>query len=186
MHAAIWHPANSTINNQTEGNQMKRNMTTSKTDLLRKYVLLLAAITAVFGPHGAWASDSVPFSGSAEGAIVSAAPDPAGLLVTVSAEGEATYLGRFSREEVLLLDAGTGTIAGTIVFTAANGDELSGVVAGQFTSLTTVAGTYTFTGGTGRFENASGEADFSLATADGIHFEVEFAGNLSSVGANKK
>jgi hypothetical protein len=165
---------------------MNRNMTTSKTDLLTKYVLLLASITAVFGPHGAWASDSVPFSGSAEGAIVSAAPDPAGLLVTVIAEGKATYLGQFTREEVLLLNPGTGTIAGTVVFTAANGDQLSGVVAGQFPSPTTVDGTYTFTGGTGRFENATGEADFSLATADSIHFEVEFAGSLSSVGANKK
>jgi hypothetical protein len=165
---------------------MKTNTTTSKTGLLTKYLVLLAALTVVFGPHCVCASDSVPFKGSAEGAIVSASPDPAGLLVTAIADGDATYLGRFSREELLLLDPGTGSIAGTIVFTAANGDQLSGVVAGQFTSATTVAGTYVFTGGTGRFENATGAADFSLATADGIHFEVEFAGSLSSVGANKK
>jgi hypothetical protein len=165
---------------------MKTNGTTFKTRLLTKYLVLLTALTAVFGPHGVWASDSVPFKGSAEGAIISASPDPAGLLVTVTADGAATYLGRFSREEVLLLNPGTGTVAGTIVFTAANGDELSGVVTGQFTSPTTVAGTYTFTGGTGRFENATGEADFSLATADLIQFEVEFTGSLSSVGANNK
>lgn len=163
---------------------MKTN--TTKTALLTKYLVLLAALTVVFGSHCVWASDSVPLMGNAEGAIVSASPDPAGLLLIVIAEGDATHLGRFSREEVLLLDPGTGSVAGTIVFTAANGDHLSGVVAGQFTSLTTVAGTYAFTGGTGRFENATGAADFSLATADGIHFEVEFAGSLSSVGANKK
>jgi hypothetical protein len=165
---------------------MKTKTTTSKTDLLTKYLVLLVALTVAFGSHCVWASDSVPFKGGAEGAIVSATPDPAGLLVTVIAEGDATYLGRFSREEILLLNPGTGTIAGTIVFTAANGDQLSGVVAGQFTSPTTVAGTYTFTGGTGRFGNATGEADFSLDTADGIHFTVEFAGSLSSVGANNR
>ena len=164
---------------------MKINTTTSKTGLLTKYLVLLALI-GVFGPHAVWASASVPFKGSAEGAIVSASPDPAGLLVTVIADGNATHLGRFSREEVLLLNPGTGTIAGTIVFTAANGDQLSGLVAGQFTSPTTVAGTYTFTGGTGRFENATGQADFSLVTADGIHFNAEFTGILSSVGTNKK
>jgi hypothetical protein len=165
---------------------MKTTITTLKTRLLTKYGVLLAALMVSFGPHCVWASDSVPFKGTAEGAIVSIAPDPAGFLVTVMADGEATYLGRFSREEVLLLNPSTGAIAGTVVFTAANGDELSGLLAGQFTSPTTVAGTYTFTGGTGRFENATGEADFSLVTADGIHFTVDFAGSLSSVGANKK
>jgi hypothetical protein len=165
---------------------MKTNTTTSKTGLLTKYLVLLAALTVVFCPDRVRASNSVPFKGSAEGGIVSASPDPAGLLVMVIADGDATHLGRFSREEVLLLDPGTGTIAGTIVFTAANGDQLSGVAAGQFTSPTTVAGTYAFTGGTGRFENATGAAEFSLVIADRIHFEAEFAGSLSSVGANKK
>ena len=165
---------------------MKTNTTTCKSGLLTKYLVLTAALTVAFGPHCLRATDSVPFKGSADGAIVSASPDPGGLLVTVIADGEATYLGQFSRDEVLVLNPGTGTIAGTIVFTAANGDQLFGEVTGQFTSTTTVAGTYTFTGGTGRFENATGEADFSLTTADLVHFEVEFAGSLSSVGGNKK
>src|SRR5215212_9430473 len=121
---------------------MKTNTTTSKNGLLTKYLVLLAALTVVLAPHCVRASDSVPFKGSAEGAIVSAAPDPAGLVVRVLADGNATHLGRFSREEVLLLNPGTGTVAGTIVFTAANGDQLFGLVAGQFTSPTTIAGTY--------------------------------------------
>jgi hypothetical protein len=131
-------------------------------------------------------ADAVPFSGNAEGAIVSASPDPEGVLLTVLADGRATHLGRFSREELLLLNPVAGTIAGTVVFTAANGDQLSGLVSGQFTSQTTVIGTYTFTGGTGRFKKASGEADFSLSTTDGGHFTVTFEGRVSSVGANKK
>jgi hypothetical protein len=175
-----------TTNNKTKKEKTPMKTTTTiifKTGLLVRYLRLLAAV-AVFVPHCVWASDPVPFKGSAEGAIVSASPDPGGLLVRVLADGDATQLGRLSREEVLLLNPSTGAIAGTIVFTAANGDRLLGTVAGQFISPTTVAGTYTLTGGTGRFQNASGEADFSLSTSDGVHFAVKFDGSLSSVGAN--
>src|SRR5688572_26570622 len=147
-------------------------MKTNAISRLTKYLALLAAVTVVYAPQGARASDDVPFKGKAEGAIVNAVPDPAGLLVTVIAQGNATALGRFSREEVLVLNPVAGTVTGTIVFTAANGDTLSGVVAGQFSSPATAAGTYTFTDGTGRFENATGEAVFSLATADGVQFTV--------------
>jgi hypothetical protein len=35
-----------------------------------------------------------------------------------------------------------------------------------------------FTGGTGRFENASGEADFESVTSDGIHFLLTFEGTI--------
>lgn len=165
---------------------MKTNISTSKTGLLARHLpLLLAALTVVSGHSSLFAGEPVPFKGNAEGAIVSAAPDPGGLVVRVLAEGYASHLGRFSREEVLILNPATGTVTGTIVFTAANGDQLFGVVAGQFTSPTTVAGTYTFTGGTGRFQNATGGAAFALSTPDGVHFGVEFDGSVSSVGANK-
>ena len=142
------------------------------------FTLLLAALTVASAPQWASAGGEVPFKGSAEGAVVDTVPGPLGVELTVLAEGRATHLGRFTREESLLLDVSNGAIAGTVVFTAANGDQLTGVVAGQFTSPTTVAGTYTFTGGTGRFANASGEADFSLITPDGMNFTVEFDGKL--------
>ena len=145
----------------------------------------LAVLMVAFSFY-VWAAATVPFKGSAEGGIVSATPGPDGVLLRVLADGQATHLGQFSREELVLFNPIAGTIAGTIVFTAANSDQLSGTVAGQFTSATTVAATYTFTGGTGRFQNASGEADFSLSTSDGVHFAVEFDGSLSSVGANEK
>ena len=148
--------------------------------------LLLAAVVLAFPAHSTWANDQVPFRGSAEGATVSVSPDPAGVVLTVLAEGNATYLGRFSREETILLNPATGALTGLIVFTAANGDQLFGTVAGGFVSPSRATGTYAFTGGTGLFQDASGEADFSLSTSDGVHFTVEFDGSLSSVGANKK
>jgi len=151
----------------------------------RFLAMLLAAVTVGFGAQRVWATDTVPFKGSAEGAIVSATPEPGGVRLRVLADGQATHLGKFSREEVLLLNPNTGTASGTIVFTAANGDQLHGTVAAQFTSPTTVVGTYTFTGGTGRFANATGDAGASLSTPDGVQFSVEFDGSVSSVGVNK-
>ena len=160
---------------------MKTNTNaTSKT-----LTLLLAAFTLAFAAHSTWAADQVPFQGTAEGATTSVSPDPAGVVLTVLAEGNATSLGRFSRDEVVLFNPLTGTLTGVVVFTAANGDELIGTLEGAFVSATTATGTYTFTGGTGRFENATGGADFVVSTPDGIHLSVEFEGTLSSVGSNK-
>ena len=161
-------------------------MKTNINAVSKTITLLLAAIALAFPAHSTWAKDQVPFQGSAEGAIVNATPDPAGVVLTVQAEGDASHLGEFFREETILFNPGTGVLTGLIVFTAANGDQLFGTVDGGFVSATEATGTYTFTGGTGRFQNASGEADFSLSTSDGVHFTVEFDGSLSSVGANKK
>ena len=160
-------------------------MKTNINGVSKMFMLLLATVALAFSAHSTWANDQVPFQGSAEGAIVSVSPDPAGARLTVLAEGNATQLGRFSREETILFNPATGALTGLIVFTAANGDQLFGTVQGGFVSATEATGTYTFTGGTGRFQNASGEADFSLSTSDGIHFSVEFNGTLSSVGSNK-
>jgi hypothetical protein len=166
-------------------NQRNNTMKTKSNAVSKMLTPLLAAVALAFTAHSTWASDLVPFQGSAEGAIVSVSPDPAGLVLTVLAQGNATQLGRFSREETILLNPATGTLAGLIVFTAANGDELFGTVEGGFVSPTRVTGTYTWTGGTGRFANATGGADFVISTPDGVHFSVEFNGTLSSVGSKK-
>src|SRR5262245_19372387 len=110
---------------------------TSKPFRLAKRLVPLTVFTVALGSCCAWATDVVPFNGGADGAIVSTSPDPAGVSLRVLATGNATHFGRFSREEVLLLDPTRGIITGTVVFTAANGDQLSGTVAGQFTSPTT-------------------------------------------------
>jgi hypothetical protein len=96
----------------------------------------------------------------------------------VTANGEATHLGQFTRNENTIVNA-NGTFSGTLVFTAANGDQLFADLAGGFISPTTAVGTYTFTGGTGRFENASGETDFVGVTFDGVHISLNFEGTVS-------
>ena len=166
---------------------MNANTTTSKTGLLTKHLVpLLAALMLAFATQGVQASDAVPYKGSGAGATVDAVPDPGGLLLSVLVEGHATLTGNFVREESVVFDPVAGTLSGTFVTTAANGDQIFGTITGQFISPTMVVGTNTLTGGTGRFENATGQTTFSLVTEDGVHFTVEFNGRLSSVGANQK
>jgi hypothetical protein len=117
--------------------------------------------------------------GSANEIVTSVVPAGLGLLlVTVTATGEATHLGQFTGTETLVLNPADGTFAGTRVFTAANGDQLYANVEGAFTSATTSQGTFTFTGGTGRFTNASGQAAFETVTPDGIHIALTFEGTI--------
>ena len=150
----------------------------------RRRVLVMIAIATIVVFEGlslttsARAITDFRFKGKGNGQITSLLPGPGGVAVVAVCEGTATHLGRFSRLEDLLLDPNTGTFTGDIFFTAANGDQLVGIVAGAFTSPTSAAGTYTFTGGTGRFEKATGRADFVVSMPDGIHFTVRFDGTL--------
>ena len=116
-----------------------------------------------------------PFKGIVAGAITGIAPSGALVVVAI---GEATHLGNFTRTEYVFLGPG-GAIAGSLVFTAANGDQLSADFSGNFTSPTTAEGTYTLTGGTGRFRDATGTASFQATTSDGIQIEVSFEGSIS-------
>ncbi len=78
---------------------------------------------------------------------------------TLNGTGIATHLGRFTLSGTFTLNLATATGAGTSVYTAANGDQLyvsvtgSAVVGGGFAVVTE---SVTVTGGTGRFENATG------------------------------
>lgn len=115
-----------------------------------------------------------PFAGSAQGYITAQIP-PNGLFLEMA--GQATHLGQFTREEYAYLGA-DGSVVGTIVFTAANGDELWVVIDGAFTSANDVVGRYIIAGGTGRFQGATGEAAFRAYTPDFVYAEVTFEGTI--------
>jgi len=123
------------------------------------------------------AGDEVPFKGLANAVVIDVEPAEDGLHLTASATGLATHLGLFTRDERVVLH-GDGTFEGTLVFIAANGDELWADIDGGFISPTTALGTYTFTGGTGRFANATGGADVVAVTSDGIHIALTFEGTI--------
>jgi hypothetical protein len=121
---------------------------------------------------------ATPFKGRATVAITGVTPDPGGLLISGAGTGEATHLARFTREETLLL-AGDGSFTGHLTFKAANGDLLFVAFEGQFTSPATSEGSYTIVGGTGRLAGATGNANFSASTADGLVFALAFDGSIS-------
>jgi hypothetical protein len=137
-------------------------------------VALALAFTSLAAP-AATAADR-PFKGHASGTIL-AFPDPdTGTPGVVEYTGQATHLGRFTRTEYFFFD-GLGGIFGTMVFTAADGDQLFVDFDGQFTPPT-AEGTYEFKGGTGRFLNAAGTADFQAVLGPPGHVEVDFAGSI--------
>ena len=142
---------------------------------------LVIALTAIVGlALPALGDDARPLKGHADEVIISAEQVGNELLVTAPGEGQATHLGRFTRLGKVVINLVDGSVKGTVVFTAANGDQLFAEIEGVPTgSPTTVAGTYTFTGGTGRFSDASGMAEFTgVIASDGIHITVEFEGTI--------
>src|SRR5262245_2689936 len=115
------------------------------------------------------------FKGLAAGMITGIAPSGALVIETI---GSATHLGDFTRTENTFVGR-SGEISGKLVFTADNGNQLWADFSGGFTSPTTAEGTYTFTGGTGRFSDARGTACFHATTPDGVHVAVSFEGSIS-------
>jgi len=118
-----------------------------------------------------------PFRGDANGEVTGISSSGA---LIVESTGTATHLGKFTRTESVFVDG--FEIAGMVVFTAANGDQLWADFTGAFTSPTTAEGTYTFIGGTGRFAAAAGTARFgaiTTTTPDGItHLAITFDGTI--------
>jgi hypothetical protein len=141
--------------------------------------LVIALTVSVGLALPARGDDGRPFQGHAEEVIIDVTPVADGLLVTATGGGEATHLGQFTRLGRVVVH-GDGSAEGTVVFTAANGDQLFMEVVGVPTnSPTTIGGTYTFTGGTGRFSDASGMANFAgVIASDGTHITVAFEGTI--------
>lgn len=116
----------------------------------------------------ALAGDGVPFKARSGGLITNVGFDPAQNIVYLhqSGTGQATHLGRFALDantEVLLV---AGTTRTSLTLTAANGDQLflKGDD-GHGTGPASAAGTLRVTGGTGRFEGATGSLQFALTFA---------------------
>src|SRR2546426_11554095 len=86
-----------------------------------RLVMVLTAIVGLALP--ALGDDGRPFRGHADEKIIDAKPVADGFLVTATGAGQATHLGRFTRLGRVVVHA-DGSAEGTVVFTAANGDQL--------------------------------------------------------------
>ena len=113
--------------------------------------------------------NDVPFSGAVTGQLqmsVNFARCSTPLRLGVSdATGNALHMGNMTYHTEQCVNPQTGQItAGILVLTAANGDEIHGTFTGQARSVpgeSHVLADFVFTGGTGRFERATGEAEMT-------------------------
>ena len=128
----------------------------------------------------------VPFRGGVTGELTVTLGSPScpgtGLGVT-NATGQALHMGNityYTRQCIARNPDGTTTITGMdLVVTAANGDELRGTFIGGSKPAGTPAGSqtlvtaeFTFKGGTGRFENATGSAAMTAVLNTAASFPV--------------
>jgi hypothetical protein len=127
-----------------------------------RLTLPLLAVLALAGPAAAKGREKqVPFRGSLEGTATVAPLAPPFVAVDIEGSGHATQLGHFEVSIPHVTNRSNGTAEGTYEFTAANGDTLTAHFTSQVTptdvpGVVSVAVTATITGGTGRFEGATG------------------------------
>ncbi|MCI0541619.1 MAG: hypothetical protein L0Z50_40995 [Verrucomicrobiales bacterium] len=123
-----------------------------------------------------------PFKGSAEALELYDLQLPT-LFVDASGSGHATHLGQFTYTYEAIVNFPAGTAVGSACFIASNGDAIFA----EFTGLGQATGTlsfivekFTITGGTGRFEGATGsftmERLLNLVTGE---TEGAFKGTIS-------
>jgi hypothetical protein len=160
-----------------------------------KVGLALTALTLLPLGHRAMAGDQVPFKGVEVGAATFVSFDFPFVMIRGAAEGVATQLGHYTITGISMVNVLSATAIGTLTITAANGDMLFVTSEGhalQPASLQETVDNFTITGGTGRFEGATG------SWVSHSHFELPFGGTgsnpyvatlvgtISTPGANKK
>jgi hypothetical protein len=127
---------------------------------------LLFLLTGTTSAAAAAGGTDRPFRASASGDIVyteNTLRCMAGFTTVVTAAGKATHLGAFTLTarhcEVPTSETTGQSIKGEMTLTAANGDHLFGTYETQWVfsnGTVSVAGDLTVTGGTGRFDGATG------------------------------
>ena len=172
-----------------------------------KRVLLMASLPAlaivlalgilILRPSHASAATLVPFQASVS-EHYTAGPCGQGLVcIHATGTGQATHLGEVTEVATVLVDVkpadrqnGCAPETRTTTLTAANGDTITMYGTG-FTQCSPTSNeahdTYSITGGTGRFQGASGsgnESNTHTFTGPGVGVaSVTYSGDISSVGS---
>lgn len=163
---------------------------------MQRHNLLVSAGLAVLAVAGlagtASAGKEVPFRGELDGTVTITPETPPFVSVLIEAEGHATHLGDFTVEIPHLVNRDTRTAVGEYEFVAANGDSLFADFEGASTLTSTpgvlsIVETATITGGTGRFEGATGSfrVERLFDTISGLTTGA-FEGTISNGGARKQ
>lgn len=148
--------------------------------------LTLAAIALTLTGGAALADDGVPVEGILAVNFTGAPTSPGMIAITANGVGRLTNVGNlsFQLQKTLDLTVKVPTYSGTFTITAANGDTLTGTysaVAGapDAAGYGTFSGQLTVTGGTGRFQVASGIIPFSaMANANSGQAAYSLQGSL--------
>jgi len=158
-----------------------------------KVGLVLTALALLPLAYPGMAEEQVPFEGVEVGAITTVSFQFPFDGKKQTAEGEATHVGHYTLTGDFVVDLRFGTAAGTFTMTAANGDTLflDMEAYADPTDFTKTVANFTVTGGTGRFEGATGsytshnQLAFFVGTSPNPYVGV-LEGTISSPGANKK
>ena len=153
--------------------------------------LALAALVMLGLAGPVAAGEQVPFKGSLDGVAKVTPRTPPFVFVNIEGEGHATQLGHFEVSIPHVTNRSNGTAVGSYEFTAANGDTLTADFTSQVTptdvpGVVSVAVTATITGGTGRFDGATGSFD-AERIVDMAHGTVteSFDGTISTSRGGK-
>jgi hypothetical protein len=166
--------------------------------MLKRLLFCTVLLVVSSGFRGS-AADFVPFKATWTGVTVSADQSGFPVVAVVSeGEGHGTQLGRFKMVSPHTSNVFTFELEGDHLFTAANGDTLTAHFVGQLTpnivdgNLVSVGGVVpcTITGGTGRFQYATGTYSFTstaipLADGSGFASTATMEGVISSVGSSQ-
>lgn len=147
------------------------------------WLAALSLLAALVPPARSQAGTSVPFKARVTGLAVG---NPCG---TYTAEGNAAHLGAITESGsycvVEVLGPGLLRLTGEGTQVAANGDTLSFTfdeVVNLTTEPFTGEATFVITGGTGRFEGATGGGTFSTTgtvAGDTFSLDIEYEGTIS-------
>jgi len=167
----------------------------TKLSLFKSFSLALACAGLSFSSP-ARATDQVPFKGNFVPIILSTTPlDATHVRLEIDVHVQATQLGKARGPAWAILDVTTLAYVGGATWAGANGDAISFTFEGQFVPTTTPGvleniETFEITGGTGRFERATGggiaAGQLDAATLLPLGRGAPFVGTVSSPGSLKR
>ena len=152
---------------------------------MRATIAAAALMLCLAGPVSA--GDQVPFRGSMSGTATITPISPPIVSVLLETSGTASQLGRFTLQAPHIVNQATRIATGSYLFTAADGSTLTATLSGSASvvapGVLAIAEEATITGGTGRFEGATGsfstERTFFPATGETYG---SFEGRISTPG----
>ena len=152
-------------------------MSAQRKNALLRLALANLFVLAVSSLASAQANPPRPYHASRVSTTTSMTPlSPTEVLLTFVAIGPGTHVGMSQEVGSYVLDLTTFTFVGSSTITASDGSTFSVSIAGAFTGPTTLAGTASVTGGTGRFAGATGELTFTGVQTSAINIAVEVDG----------